>query len=151
MRKSYLYKAGYCYRKTTHSAADPSKTFWTCQKTRPLNCGGRAITDGSYIIQHGLDHNHSPPEIEVQIQDEAQFIKSNRGRPILVDKDGYCYYKSKNSNVHKSRIIWACQRHRQYNCPARATTEGFHIVKYLHKHDHQKPDIVEIQEKGSSN
>ena len=150
-------KAGYRYRKAQHTPVDSSKITWTCQQTRTLNCHARAITSGSYITSHygtrpnagheqySNNHNHPPPETEVEVQDKAQFLKSTRDRPMLLDKAGYCYYKGKSSTIHLSRITWACTRHREFKCPARCTTDGFHIVKYLHKHDHSPPDnIIEI-------
>ena len=149
-------KAGYRYRKAQHTSVDSSKITWTCQQTRTLKCPARAITVGSYITshygtrpsaghEHSNKHNHPPPETEVEVQDEAKFLKSTRDRPMLLDKAGYCYYKGKASTIHLSRITWACQRHREFKCPARCTTDGFHIVKYLHKHDHSPPEnIIEI-------
>ena len=69
------------------------------------------------------------------ISDEVQFIKSSKGQPMLVDKRGYCYYKANNSSSQQSKVIWRCQKKNQ-KCYARATTDGFYIVKYHKEHNH---------------
>ena len=83
------------------------------------------------------------------ISDEAQFIKGSKGGPILVDKAGYIYYKAKNSKSDSKKIFWRChrKRHQKYFCSARATTVGFHIVKYLNEHDHKPEKIFGTEEK----
>lgn len=68
--------------------------------------------------------------------DEAQFLTSRKGCPILVDTAGYFYNKAKNSKTDASKIFWQCQKIRTCKCPARATTDGFQIVRYLHEHSH---------------
>jgi len=69
-------------------------------------------------------------------KDEAQFLTSRKGCPILVDTAGYFYNKAKNSKTDASKIFWQCQKIRTCKCPARATTDGFMIVRYLHEHSH---------------
>ena len=79
------------------------------------------------------------------ISDVAQFIKSSKGGPILVDKEGYIYYKAKNSKADPNKIFWRCQKknYPKHLCPARATTNGFHIVKYLNEHNHKPDNVME--------
>ena len=81
------------------------------------------------------------------ISDEARFIKSSRGRPILVDKEGYSYIHAKSSKICSSKVFWRCRRIKKFNCKARATTDGFSIVKYQYVHSHSPEDtIFEIKE-----
>lgn len=81
------------------------------------------------------------------ISDEARFIKSSHGRPILVDKEGYSYIHAKNSKTSSSKVFWTCRRIKKFNCKARATTDGFYIVKYQNVHSHSPPeDVFEIKE-----
>ena len=64
---------------------------------------------------------------------------------VLVDKKGYFYYKAKNSKSDSKKIFWRCKEKysKKHLCPARATTNGFYIVKYLNEHDHQPDSIME--------
>ena len=75
---------------------------------------------------------------------EAQFIKSEKGHPMLVDKSGYSYYKAKNSKKDSSKIFWRCTRHHKSKCPGRATTAGFRIIKYMYVHDHPPFETKDI-------
>ena len=79
------------------------------------------------------------------ISDAARFIKGSKDGLVLVDKEGYFYYKAKNSKSDSKKIFWRCKEKysKKHLCPARATTNGFYIVKYLNEHDHQPDSIME--------
>ena len=75
------------------------------------------------------------------IADVAQFTKSNKGRPMLVDPEGFYYYRHFASQSNPSKVFWRCQNkdRKDNQCSARATTDGFLIIKYLHVHNHTAP------------
>ena len=74
--------------------------------------------------------------------DKAQFTKGQRGHPILIDGRGFQYLKHKNSKINNSTIFWRCQKSRSLKCPARATTDGFHIIRYLNDHNHASTKYI---------
>ena len=76
------------------------------------------------------------------IPDKAQFTKSSRGKPALVDERGFIYHKHKNSKIHSSKIYWSCEKSRRQKCPARATTDGFYIIRYLNDHNHASTKYI---------
>ena len=74
------------------------------------------------------------------ISDEVQFMKTRKGQPMLIDKNGFYYYKHKNSQKDSSKVFWRCQKKdHPHKCLARATTDGFYIIKYLNEHNHPGP------------
>ena len=75
------------------------------------------------------------------ISDEARFIKSGKGQPMLLDKIGFSYYKHKNCKKEPSKVFWRCSR-KNYKCNARATTSDFHIIQYGGEHIHPPPSEI---------
>ena len=65
-------------------------------------------------------------------------MKTRKGRPMLIDKNGFYYYKHKNSEKDSSKVFWRCQK-KDKKCLARATTDGFYIIRYLNEHNHPSP------------
>ena len=74
--------------------------------------------------------------------DDAQFIVSRRGHAQLVDKAGYIYNKH---HLPGKKVWWKCSEYhkKQFDCKARATTEGSYITKYSNCHTHPVPELVE--------
>ena len=73
----------------------------------------------------------------IDCQDEARFVKNNRGAASLIDIEGFVYHKHKNSK-NLSQVFWSCRDRKKYQCKARATTQGFEIIKKS-AHNHSPP------------
>ena len=55
-----------------------------------------------------------------------------------MDSEGYVYAKHM-SNSSGNKTFWRCGRKSKnegWKCPARVTTEGVHIIKYIGVHSH---------------
>ena len=75
------------------------------------------------------------------ISDVAQFMKTSRGHPMLVDPRGFYYNKHTNDKKDTSKVFWRCQRRgKNVKCRARLVTNGFLITKYINEHDHKPPE-----------
>lgn len=73
--------------------------------------------------------------------DIAQFVRSHKGHPQLLDSRGYTYFKTSDytsrTNPSSVKTYWECVRRPKYQCPARAITEGGYIIKSVHGHIHE--------------
>ena len=63
----------------------------------------------------------------------ARFTTSAHGNPMLLDSEGNTYRKNNSTN---ERIHWRCSKYKSLKCPARATTEGNFVVKWVGEHNH---------------
>jgi len=79
-------------------------------------------------------------------KEEATFLRSQKGQPLLMDRAGYLYCANRKTD---KRIYWKCQNFRKKNCKARALTEGFFVTKKSGFHTHQ-PNPGYSGEKDSS-
>ena len=52
---------------------------------------------------------------------------------MLLDSEGNTYRK--NNSIYE-RIHWRCSKYKGLKCPARATTEGNFVVKWVGEHNH---------------
>ena len=77
--------------------------------------------------------------------DIAQFVRSHKGHPQLLDNRGYTYFKTSDytskRNPNSVKTYWECVRRPRFHCPARAITEGGNIIKYVHEHIHVASDF----------
>ena len=88
-------------------------------------------------------------ELFLDFYEEASFTKSQYGKPMLVDSNGYTY--SKHNSLNQT-IYWRCiyfMKHRG-GCPARAQTEGFYIKSKSHSHIHPPKEPVVKKLHGNS-
>ena len=76
----------------------------------------------------------------------AQFIRSRKGNPHLLDSRGYTYFKT--SDYASKRIpgsfktYWECVSRPKFQCPARAITQGAHIIKRVNEHSHLPHELI---------
>ena len=72
-------------------------------------------------------------------QEEANFIESQMGKLMLLDKNGHVFLKN-NQSKHTGRIWWLCREHKKAKkgpkCLARATTQGKYVVRWGLEHNH---------------
>ena len=68
-----------------------------------------------------------------QFFEVARFTTSAYGNPMLLDSEGNTYRK--NNSIYE-RIHWRCSKYKGLKCPARATTEGNFVVKWIGEHNH---------------
>ena len=66
--------------------------------------------------------------------EEATFLRSQKGQPILMDREGFLYCANRKTDT---RIYWKCQCAKKKGCRGRAMTEGFFITKKSGEHTHQ--------------
>ena len=66
---------------------------------------------------------------------QVEFIKSNRGKTVLV-VDGYEFYKKRENTT---TIAWNCSQYQSANCRTQALTEGNRLkeIRGTHNHDIQ--------------
>ena len=73
--------------------------------------------------------------------EEAKFIESKFGKPMLLDRNGQVFtcaqgYKQGVKNW------WTCREYmrkkgKPKKCPAKATTDGMNVVSWRYEHNHQ--------------
>ena len=75
----------------------------------------------------------------VEKLEEARFIESRHGKPMLLDRNGQGFTSEKKHGVN---TYWQCSESRkqsrlnQEKCPARATTEGIYVKSWRCEHNH---------------
>ena len=81
--------------------------------------------------------------------EEARFTKSQFGRALLVDADGYRY---SHSRMNDKRIYWRCVYYMKNrgSCPGKAVTEGFFIRQKSGGHLHKPMEPVVNTPHGNS-
>jgi hypothetical protein len=91
----------------------------------------------------------SEPEVSDPSEPEvARFIESNKGNPLLLDKDGFIFVANKKK---KNSIFWTCRDYRTEKCPARAYTNGIHVTSWRSEHNHIKRPFYERRKKRCNN
>ena len=75
----------------------------------------------------------------LDVLDVAQFMRSSKGHPQLVDKAGFIYNKHRTNK--DGLIFWSCRDFKRSDCRARVHTKGFHIIKYQKEHSHDQPAV----------
>ena len=76
--------------------------------------------------------------------EEATFVETQMGNPMLLDRNGQGFliekkFKKVNGGV---RIYWHCREYKkqrkcgQETCPARATTDGIYVKSWKFEHNH---------------
>ena len=87
-------------------------------------------------------HSHLFPFAEKF--EEANFIDSRHGKPMLLDRNGQGFTSEKKHGVN---TYWQCSESRkqsrlnQEKCPARATTEGIYVKSWRCEHNHPFEDF----------
>ena len=70
----------------------------------------------------------------------AQFIRSYRGNPHLLDSRGYRYFKTSDytskRNPGQVKSYWECCARAKLQCEARAVTDRGYITNYVKDHNH---------------
>lgn len=81
--------------------------------------------------------------------EEARFTKSQFGKAILVDADGYRYSHSRMSD---NRVYWRCVYYMKNrgSCPGKAVTEGFFIRQKSGGHLHKPMEPIVRMPHGNS-
>jgi hypothetical protein len=81
--------------------------------------------------------------------EEARFTKSQFGRALLVDADGYRY---SHSRMNDKRVYWRCVYYMKNrgSCPGKAVTEGFHIRQKSGGHLHKPMEPIVRMPHGNS-
>jgi len=81
--------------------------------------------------------------------EEARFTKSQFGKAILVDADGYRY---SHSRMNDKRVYWRCVYYMKNrgSCPGKAVTEGFFIRQKSGGHLHKPMEPVVNTPHGNS-
>ena len=80
----------------------------------------------------------------VEKLEEAKFIESRHGKPMLLDRNGQGFTSEKKHGVN---TYWQCSESRkqsrlnQEKCPARATTEGIYVKSWRCEHNHPFEDF----------
>ena len=78
---------------------------------------------------HGIEiPSKSETDLEV-----AKFTESVQGNPMLLDKEGHPF---KTSVKRGRKIYWICRDRVLSKCPASAVTDGIHVIKFAHTHNH---------------
>ena len=89
------------------------------------------------------------PEVSDPVEPEvARFIESNKGNPLLLDKDGFIFIANKKKT---NSIFWVCRDYRTEKCPARASTNGLHVTSWRSEHNHIKRPFYEKRKKRCNN
>ena len=82
-------------------------------------------------------HSYLLPFVEKL--EEAKFIESRNGKPMLLDRNGQGFISHKKHGV---RTYWCCREYKkqrkrnQETCPARATTDGIYVKNWRFEHNH---------------
>jgi len=81
--------------------------------------------------------------------EEARFTKSQFGKAILVDADGYRY---SHSRMNDKRVYWRCVYYMKNrgSCPGKAVTEGFFIRQKSGGHLHKPMEPIVKTPHGNS-
>ena len=81
--------------------------------------------------------------------EEARFTKSQFGKAILVDADGYRY---SHSRMNDKRVYWRCVYYMKNrgSCPGKAVTEGFFIRQKSGGHLHKPLEPIVRRPHGNS-
>ena len=81
--------------------------------------------------------------------EEARFTKSQFGRALLVDADGYRY---SHSRMNDKRVYWRCVYYMKNrgSCPGKAVTEGFFIRQKSGGHLHKPMEPIVRMPHGNS-
>jgi len=81
--------------------------------------------------------------------EEARFTKSQFGRALLVDADGYRY---SHSRMNDKRVYWRCVYYMKNrgSCPGKAVTEGFFIRQKSGGHLHKPMEPIVSMPHGNS-
>lgn len=81
--------------------------------------------------------------------EEARFTKSQFGKAILVDADGFRY---SHSRMNDKRIYWRCVYYMKNrgSCPGKAVTEGFFIRQKSGGHLHKPLEPIIRRPHGNS-
>ena len=81
--------------------------------------------------------------------EEARFTKSQFGKAILVDADGYRY---SHSRMNDKRVYWRCVYYMKNrgSCPGKAVTEGFFIRQKSGGHLHKPLEPIIRRPHGNS-
>ena len=81
--------------------------------------------------------------------EEARFTKSQFGRALLVDADGYRY---SHSRMNDKRVYWRCVYYMKNrgSCPGKAVTEGFFIKQKSGGHLHKPMEPIVRMPHGNS-
>ena len=92
-------------------------------------------------------HSYLLPFVEKL--EEAKFIESRNGKPMLLDRNGQGFTSEKKHGVS---TYWQCSESRkqsklnQEKCPARATTEGIYVKSWRCEHNHPFEDFEDENE-----
>ena len=81
--------------------------------------------------------------------EEATFVESRVGKPMLLDRNGQGFTSHKKHGVS---LYWQCREYRkqrkrnQETCPARATTVGNYVKSWRFEHNHPFEDFEDENE-----
>ena len=76
--------------------------------------------------------------------EEAMFVETQMGNPMLLDRNGQAFVVEKRFKKIDGgvRIYWCCResvkqrKADQEKCPARATTDGIYVKSWRFEHNH---------------
>ena len=79
----------------------------------------------------------------VEKLEEAKFIESRNGKPMLLDRNGQRFT---SENKHGNRTYWQCRKYKKQRCPARAITDGIYVKNRRCEHNHPFEDFEDENE-----
>merc|ERR1712223_780152 len=108
---------------------------------------GQSVSFG--VFRWFLAIKHVLPLYLAGLLEEARFTKSQFGKAILVDADGYRY---SHSRMNDKRVYWRCVYYMKNrgSCPGKAVTEGFFIRQKSGGHLHKPMEPVVNTPHGNS-
>merc|ERR1712223_761719 len=108
---------------------------------------GQSVSFG--VFRWFLAIKHVLPLYLAGLLEEARFTKSQFGKAILVDADGYRY---SHSRMNDKRVYWRCVYYMKNrgSCPGKAVTEGFFIRQKSGGHLHKPLEPIVRRPHGNS-
>merc|ERR1712223_345726 len=108
---------------------------------------GQSVSFG--VFRWFLAIKHVLPLYLAGLLEEARFTKSQFGKAILVDADGYRY---SHSRMNDKRVYWRCVYYMKNrgSCPGKAVTEGFFIRQKSGGHLHKPMEPIVKTPHGNS-